>query len=78
MKKGVRVEVLGMCCGVGVRWKVEGGMVMGVCVRIISGFCKVVICLLGKRVGKGIGMIVEVVVVGGLVSMVSELVKGFG
>lgn len=77
MNNPVTVQVLGICSALAVTSKLEPAIVMGLAVTVITAFSNVVISLLRKTVPSRIRIIVQLVVVAGLVTIVSEILKAF-
>ena len=73
----VTVQVLGICSALAVTAKLEPAIVMGLSVTVITAFANVVISLLRKTIPNRIRIIVQLVVVAALVTIVSEILKGF-
>lgn len=73
----VIVQVLGICSALAVTSKLESAIVMALSVTIVVALANTIIALIRKSIPNSIRMIVQLVVVAGLVTLVSEFLAAF-
>ncbi|MCC8198278.1 MAG: NADH:ubiquinone reductase (Na(+)-transporting) subunit D [Tannerellaceae bacterium] len=73
----VIIQMLGICSALAVTSKLEPSIVLGISVVAVLAFANVIISALRNSIPNRIRIIVQLVVVAGLVTIVSEVLKAF-